>query len=225
MSIRRIIATGLASSAIAVTSLAGGFALAGSEGDDVFFACAKNDKVIPGSISVNHAPSCSGGSVLVQWNETGPAGPAGEQGPQGEQGIQGEQGPQGEQGIQGEQGPRGEQGIQGEQGPQGERGPKGDPGTGGSLRFYTRTGFLTYNSPTGSPTTRQVGLSCDLNDRAMGPLGSETFYAQGQLLHERAAVTSPPNRPWDLVFTFTLFPSSVTTVSAQIEVLCADLTP
>ena len=102
---------------------------------------------------------------------------------------------------------------------------RGDPGTGGSLRFYTRTGFLTYNSPTGSPTTKQVGLSCDTNDRAMGPLGSETFYAQGQLLHERAAVTSPPNRPWDLVFTFTLFPSSVMTVSAQIEVLCADLTP
>jgi len=207
VSIRRIIAIVLASSAIAVTSLAGGFALAGSEGDAVFFACAKNDKVIPGSISVNHAPGCSGGSVLVQWNETGPAGPAGEQG------------------LQGEQGPQGEQGLQGEQGPQGEPGPKGDPGTGGSLRFYTRTGFLTYNSPTSSPTAKQVGLSCDPNDRAMGPLGSETFYAQGQLLHERAAVTSPPNRPWDLVFTFYLFPSSVTAVSAQIEVLCADLTP
>ena len=49
MSIRRIIAIALASSAIAVTSLAGGFALAGSEGDDVFFACARNDKVIPGA--------------------------------------------------------------------------------------------------------------------------------------------------------------------------------
>ena len=59
----------------------------------------------------------------------------------------------------------------------------------------------------------------------MGPLGSETFYSQGQLLHVRSAVTSPPNRPWDLVFTFTIFPTSGMTVSAQIEVLCADLTP
>ena len=68
-------------------------------------------------------------------------------------------------------------------------------------------------------------LSCDKNDRAIGPMGSETFYLQGQLMHTRSGVTSPLARPWDLQFTFTLFPSPGTNVSAPIEVLCADLTP
>jgi hypothetical protein len=237
MTVRRAIAIALASSAVTASIVAGGFARAGTDGGDLFAACAKNGKVIPGTLSVNETPTCSGGSVPVQWNETGPVGPAGEQGPQGdrgpqgEQGIQGEQGPKGEPGLQGERGPRGEQGLEGERGPkgeqgiQGEQGPKGEPGASGVLRYYTKTGFLTYDSPTGpSLGSAQAVLSCDRNDRAIGPMGSETFYLQGQLLHTRSGVTSPAARPWDLVFTFTLFPSPGTNVTVQIEVLCADLT-
>jgi hypothetical protein len=56
-------------------------------------------------------------------------------------------------------------------------------------------------------------------------MGSETYYAGGQLLHVRSSVTSSAARPWDLTFTFTTFPSPGTNVSAPIEVLCADMTP
>ncbi|MGZ8662261.1 MAG: hypothetical protein ACXWYI_09310 [Actinomycetota bacterium] len=237
MTVRRAIAIGLASSAVTASFVAGGFAWAGTDGD-LFAACAKNGKVILGTLSVNETPTCTGGSEMVQWNETGPVGPQGPEGPQGEQGLQGERGPKGEQGLQGEQGlrgeqglqgdpgPRGEPGLQGDQGTQGERGPKGEPGTPGVLRFYSRTGFLTYDSPSGtSPTSTTVVLSCDKNDRAIGPMGSETFYLQEQLMHTRSGVTSPLARPWDLQFTFTLFPSPGASVSAPIEVLCADLTP
>jgi hypothetical protein len=93
------------------------------------------------------------------------------------------------------------------------------------LRFYTRTGVLAYDSPATRSTSVQALVSCDPNDRAIGPLGSETFYLQGQLLHARSSATSPPGRPWDLVFDFALFPSPGTGVSVQIEALCADLTP
>jgi hypothetical protein len=93
------------------------------------------------------------------------------------------------------------------------------------LRFYTRSGFLSYASPSSGTGVAQALLSCDANDRAMGPLGSETFRLNGQLLHERASTTSPSARPWDLRFTFTTFASPGTSVSVQIEVLCADLTP
>ena len=107
-----------------------------------------------------------------------------------------------------------------------ERGLQGEQGPPGVLRFYTRTGFLSYNSPSGPGTgSAQAVLSCDKNDRAMGPLGSETFRLNGQLMHERTTVTSPPARPWDILFTFTSFPSPGTSVSVQIEVLCADLAP
>jgi hypothetical protein len=241
MSVRRAIAIGLASSVVSASLVAGGFAFAGTDAGDLFSACAKNGKVIPGSLSVNETPSCSGGGVLVQWNESGPAGPpgspgepgaqgepgeqgpAGEAGPPGERGIQGDRGPQGQQG---EQGPQGERGPQGEQGPRGEQGLRGEQGPPGVLRFYTRSGFLTYDSPSGpTPGQAQAVLSCDRDDRAMGPLGSETFQVQGQVLHQRAFVTSPAARPWDLVFTFTTYPSPGTNVSVQIEVLCADLTP
>jgi hypothetical protein len=58
----------------------------------------------------------------------------------------------------------------------------------------------------------------------MGPLGSETFYLNGQLLHTRASASSSTIRPEDMIFVFTLFPSPGTGVSVQIEVLCADLT-
>ena len=230
MTVRKAIAIGLASSAVTASIVAGGFAWAGTDGD-LFAACAKNGKVILGTLSVNETPTCTGESVLVRWNETGPVRATGPQGPQGERGVQGERGPKGEQGIQGDQGPKGDQGIQGEQGPKGEpgpkgdQGPKGDPGAPGVLRFYTKAGFLTYDSPAGpSLGSAQVVLSCDKNDRAIGPLGSETFYLQGQLLHTRSGVTSPAARPWDMVFSYVLFPSPGTNVSVPIEVLCADMT-
>ena len=85
---------------------------------------------------------------------------------------------------------------------------------------------MNYDSPNGPGTVaKDVVLSCDRGDRAIGPLGSETFRSNGQLLHERASVTGSSIRPEDLRFSFTLFPSPGTGVSVQIEVLCADLTP
>ena len=91
---------------------------------------------------------------------------------------------------------QGERGPQGEPGPAGEQGPKGDRVTPGVARFYTRTGFLNYDSPNGPGTVaKDVVLSCDRGDRAMGPLGSETFRSNGQLLHERASVTGSSIRP------------------------------
>ena len=95
------------------------------------------------------------------------------------------------------------------------------------LGFYTRSGTLSYTSPTGAnPRSIQVTLSCDANDRAIAPLGSASSYLpQGQLLHTRTRVTSPAARPWDLVLTFMLFPSPDTSMDAPLEVLCADLTP
>src|SRR5207342_1731116 len=90
MTVRRAIAIGLASTAVTAAIVGGGLAWAGTDGGDLFAACAKNGKVIPGTLSVNETPSCTGGSTLVQWNETGPIGPTGPQGPQGLQGLQGE---------------------------------------------------------------------------------------------------------------------------------------
>ena len=82
-------------------SLLGAVALA--QGDnDVFYACERHGSLIPGSLAVNAAPACSGGSTLIEWNSQGVQGPQGEQGEQGPQGLQGSQGEAGPQGDQGE---------------------------------------------------------------------------------------------------------------------------
>ncbi len=108
MSVRRAIAIGLASSAVTATLVASGLALAEPSGGDVFYACAKDGKINPGSLSVEEEPTCSGHAQLVTWDQTGPQGVPG---PPGEQGIPGEQGPQGDTGLQGEQGLPGEPGM------------------------------------------------------------------------------------------------------------------
>ena len=66
-----------------------------------FSACAKNGKVIPGSVVVGETANCAADAVPVSWSQVGAPGP------QGPQGLPGPQGPQGAPGVQGPQGPPG----------------------------------------------------------------------------------------------------------------------
>lgn len=103
----------------------------------VFHGCVKSGSLIPGSITTDVQPKCSGGATLVSWDAEGrpgadgPAGPIGEAGPTGPAGEQGPTGASGETGPQGDPGSAGPQGEPGPAGPTGERGPAGAPGAKG----------------------------------------------------------------------------------------------
>ena len=45
------------------------------DGGSSFSACAKNGKVLAGTLSVDTAPTCTGGSELVTWSDGAPMGP------------------------------------------------------------------------------------------------------------------------------------------------------
>jgi hypothetical protein len=70
-----------------------------------FSACAKDGKLIPGSMVVGGDSRCVGGAVAVSWNQ------AGSQGPMGPMGLMGLTGPEGPEGPQGPEGPAGTPGT------------------------------------------------------------------------------------------------------------------
>jgi hypothetical protein len=53
----------------------------------VFYACEKQNSIVPGTMHVDEAPTCSGGATLVTWSESGPVGPQGPPGPSGPAGA------------------------------------------------------------------------------------------------------------------------------------------
>ena len=183
MSIRRIIAIALASSAIAVTSLAGGFALAGSEGDDVFFACARNDKVIEEHTS-EPCPRLLGRERAGAVERDRPGRSCGRAGSAGRAGAAGGPRHPGRAGhSRASADSRGSRGRRASRASRVSRVRRASRGrrvirerVGRSLLHAD--GHLTLLAH-GLTDDGQVGLSCDLNSRAMGPLGSETFYAPG----------------------------------------------
>ncbi len=78
----------VAALAAAVVFLGAGASAIHPPADDVFYACAKDEKVLPGSMTVNTSADCDGGGkALVTWNQAGPAGPQGPAGPPGADGT------------------------------------------------------------------------------------------------------------------------------------------
>jgi hypothetical protein len=81
---------GIVTAAVLTTAavVGGGFALATpTPSPNTYFACAKDGKVIPGSVKVNTQPKCAGGQTVVSWNEQGVPGATGPTGATGEAGA------------------------------------------------------------------------------------------------------------------------------------------
>ena len=134
--------------------------------DQIYSACAKDGKIIPGTLTVGLLSSCATG-VVVSWNQGGPLGPMGATGATGAAGATGAVGATGAAGATGLPGPAGDPGAPGAVGPTGPAGPKGTTGAMGpagaglnkvivggtyggvsGLGIYTGSGFTIVQDPT-----------------------------------------------------------------------------
>lgn len=166
----------VAVAAVSLFVVGGSIAANSSTPDITYYACAKDGRLITNTLSLDVAPECRSGAVVVQWNAQGPQGVMGPAGPQGEKGDTGETGATGEKGDTGDTGPQGPIGLTGPAGPQGEKGDAGDTGAVGPIGPAGPqgpagdTGATGPEGPTG-PMGPQ-GEKGDTGDTgAVGPIG------------------------------------------------------
>jgi hypothetical protein len=98
---------GIVTAAVLTTAavVGGGFALAAPPPTpNTYYACAKDAKVIAGSVQVNTQPKCAGGQTVVSWNEQGVQGATGAAGATGLSGADGTNGATGPTGATGANG-------------------------------------------------------------------------------------------------------------------------
>jgi hypothetical protein len=89
-----LVGTGLAIG-LATSAIVAPIAIAQTD-NDTFYGCEKDGNLIPGSLSINNAPTSNGSATLIEWKqqgEPGIQGEAGADGADGDQGIEGEPGP------------------------------------------------------------------------------------------------------------------------------------
>ncbi len=96
-----------------------------------YYACAHDNQMNAGSITVDAPPSCSKGQTLVSWNQNGLAGPTGASGVNGTAGQAGATGSTGATGAPGGNGAAGPTGAAGPSGGTGATGPTGTNGVAG----------------------------------------------------------------------------------------------
>jgi hypothetical protein len=135
--VRKVLASrfAVAISACAATAVLGGtitYAVAEpAPSPHTFYACAHRSNIIPGSISVDGAPSCPKNQTVVSWDEHGAMGPTGARGLNGLDGAAGPTGPTGATGARGLDGAAGPTGATGDRGAEGAIGPAGPTGATG----------------------------------------------------------------------------------------------